>query len=154
VAEAVGTAVGLAILLRGVPAAAADRLSYIPSGVASAAGVTSRATLLAPPSAAAAPADGAAAVAAYRVVGEAAASRLAAARAAVAAAAAGTEGVALLPRAVAPAAWGGVGAGLYLDWLRDAGWDPWAPALRRRVEGVYPARLGVALLRRRLFGGF
>ncbi|GAB0491247.1 hypothetical protein MMPV_002499 [Pyropia vietnamensis] len=113
VAEAVGTAVGLAVLLRGVPAAAAARLSYIPTGVAAAAGVTSRGVLLSPPAAAATATDAAAAVAAYRVVGEAAAAALADARRA------------------------GKGG-----------------ALRRRVQGVYPARLGLALLRRRLFGGF
>lgn len=113
--------------------------------------MTSRGVLLSPPAAATTAADGAAAVAAYRVVGDAAVAALADARRA----GKGGQGpVVVVPPAVAPAMWGGVGAGVYLAWLRAAGWDPWDEALRRRVEALYPARLGLALLRRRLFGGF
>lgn len=127
-----GEAVGLAILLRGAPALAANRLCYAPADVLRAQGMDAPAVM----------SGGPAAAAVYGVVAERAehALRLA------------SDAVKALPRAAHFAFWCLALPRIYLPRLKRAGGDPFDENLQHGMQQTYPLRLQLALLRKKLLG--
>jgi phytoene/squalene synthetase len=126
-----GEAIGLAVLLRGVPAHAASRLSYAPADVARERGA-SPARLLS---------GGGAAAAVYGAVAQRARRALSLAE----------DAVVGLPRGVRPAFWGLSLPRIYLRRLAAVGNDPFDEKLQQGMRQTYPLRLQLSLLRRRVF---
>lgn len=131
-AAAAGTTVGLAVLLRGAPAAAASRLSYMPRVLAKELSVSPAALII----------GGQTALPVFTAVADLARERANAAR----------ELAKDIPKAARPALWPLRGAGIYLKRLQAAGGDPFDERLQQSMRATYPLRLQLALLRSRLTG--
>jgi phytoene/squalene synthetase len=125
-----GEAVGLAVLLRGAPAHAAQRLTYVPSEVYAEVGA-SAADLLS--------GEGRA-PAAFELVAGAATRALGLA----------DEALRMLPADVRPAFWGLAVPRIYLSRLARAGFNPFDEALQAGMRQTYPLALQMKVLKARL----
>ncbi len=132
VARDAGTAVGLVVLLRGAPAHAAARLSYVPRELLGKHGVLGNELLKGGPTSAPV----------YQEIAEVARSLVDNVRASASD----------LPSAVRPALWGVRIADIYLARLANAGYDPFNPSLRASMAATNPLRLQLALLSARFSG--
>lgn len=132
VARDAGTAVGLVVLLRGAPAHAAARLSYVPRELLGKHGILGNELLAGGPTCAPV----------YREIADAARALIDKVRA--------TGGD--LPPIVRPSLWGLRIADIYLGRLERAGHDPFDPKLRASMASTYPLRLQLSLLAGRFTG--
>lgn len=134
VADRAGMAVGLAIALRGVPAHAVSRLSYMPQEVIRSVGASQKALL--------GGTEDAEAMAVFQIVGERAETLVRQTDARVSS----------MNGSVKPAFWPLRMADLYLARLRKARWNPFDESLQRGLRTTYPLALQIRLLRHRIFG--
>jgi NADH dehydrogenase [ubiquinone] 1 alpha subcomplex assembly factor 6 len=125
-----GEAVGLAVLLRGTPAHAAMRLTYVPTEVSTGVGA-SAADLLS---------GGGAAVSVFELIAGAADRALLLAE----------EALRVLPSEVRPAFWGLSLPRIYLSRLKRAGCNPFDESLQTGMLQTYPLALQLSLLKARL----
>jgi phytoene/squalene synthetase len=125
-----GEAVGLAVLLRGAPAHAAQRLTYVPAEVYAEVGA-SAADLLS--------GEGRAA-AAFELVAGAATRALELAE----------DALRMLPADTRPAFWGLAVPRIYLSRLARSGFNPFDEALQAGMRQTYPLALQMTLLKARL----
>lgn len=126
-----GEAIGLAVLLRGAPAHAANKQSYVPNELVQEVKVNQRALLSG--------------------TGKAAQVFSAVADRAERALALADDAARDLPHEIRPALWGLQLPRMYLRKLRRCGNNPFDEGLQRSMRYTYPLRLQVATLARRIF---
>lgn len=127
-----GKAIGLTVLLRGAPAHAASRLSYMPRELINKLNVPH----------------------AHLLQGQGRACELfeAVADAATRHSSDAATAAATLPSQFKPAFWCLKIADIYLSRLRKAGYNPFDDRLQRSMLSTYPLRLQMSLLKSRIFG--
>lgn len=130
-ADKAGVSVGIAVLLRGAPAAAASRMSYIPRPLATELGIQANDLLRGGPQAAPV----------FEAVANVGIARAKEAR----------ELAADLPSRTRPALWCVRIAEIYFERLQKARYDPFDEQLQRSMIATYPLRLQTAVLGARLF---
>lgn len=127
-----GTAAGLVVLLRGAPAHAAARLSYVPRELLGKHGLIESDLLNGGPVSAPV----------YKEIADAARNLVEKTR----------QSATNIPAVVKPALWGVRIADIYLSRLAKVEHDPFNPRLRASMAATYPIRLQIALLSARITG--